>query len=539
MKRCLLCCSIAFAFAVVAPVAPVLAQASDRYLIIHVDAISFETFERAFAAGLLPNIERIFADGVTRRGLSLYPGSTPVIYPRIRTGEANDGVGPLSIAGWFDREREELVSELAVRYELVASVPRRAVSTFVHGWIAYSFAELSMRNLPALLERYRAVEFLWFATDTIGHLDGTEGQIRSLQRLDAALAEIEPQLDLPTLNLILYSDHGMSDALETVDVAALVDSLIARGDIRHLVSPNLYLNDPSRAASVAARLVSPGAFDFAFYRSGPNRVAGFLDGEAFELELSDGGIAYRSEADPFDYASAGIPQGVPFTAQEWLERTIDHPFPAVVPNLFRYLQNPDAGDVVFGLNPPRIPKGDIPFVAHHYGLRETDLLVPVLARGPDLGRLMSDDPLWLHTLFEGLDVDPHAARPAREEHQLALWFAPQGLQLGLEGRFSPAYRWRVAGELAGAGGALWGEYDLFSDYLIRTWLGVGVAWDDTGAEPLVRVALDFDAGTWQVLPNVMLRGGELEVGVGLRYALGSRWQLGVRSSGAVGVGVRW
>ena len=134
------------------------AQESDRYLIIHVDAISYETYERALAEGKLPTFERIFAGGVTRRALTLFPGSTPVIYSRLRTGEANDAGSAIGIGGWWDRENDEIYPELRVRSELVFSVPRRAQTGFVYGWVAFPLAELSVMNLPALLERRRTTQ---------------------------------------------------------------------------------------------------------------------------------------------------------------------------------------------------------------------------------------------------------------------------------------------------------------------------------------------------------------------------------------------
>lgn len=81
------------------PGAPQGTHHSDRYLIIHIDAVSFQTYQRALAEGRLPTFEGIFADGATRPALSLFPGSTPVIYSRLRTGEANDEGVALGIGG--------------------------------------------------------------------------------------------------------------------------------------------------------------------------------------------------------------------------------------------------------------------------------------------------------------------------------------------------------------------------------------------------------------------------------------------------------
>ena len=65
-------------------------QAAKPYLIFHLDAVSSQDFFRELEAGNLPNIERLFAGGTQiKHGLSLYPGGTEMIYPRLKTGTGN------------------------------------------------------------------------------------------------------------------------------------------------------------------------------------------------------------------------------------------------------------------------------------------------------------------------------------------------------------------------------------------------------------------------------------------------------------------
>ena len=492
------------------------AQESDRYLIIHIDAISYETYERALAEGKLPTFERIFEGGVTRPALSLFPGSTPVIYSRLRTGEANDAGVALGIGGWWDRERGEIYPELRVRSELVASAPRRAQTGFVYGWVAFTLAELSVMNLPALLERYRVVEFFWFATDTIGHLEGIDAQITWLSRLDAAIGRVLPQLELENLNLIIYSDHGMSAVDQPVDVSQVIDGALG-GNLEYATYPNVYLHDTSQTAEAARRLGESAQLDFVVYRVDARTVAGYLDGAFFEVHEHEDAYAYTSHDDPFDYAAVGY-DGSPLDADEWLALTVEHPYPGAIPNLFRYAQHPDAGELVFGLNPPRFPASLALYEAHHYGIADTDLLVPVWVRGPELEHLMSDDPLWLHELMQG--IEPARLEPVltREEHRIGVAFDPRAPDAQLHGQYSPAYRWRVQGEASTSGRINGGvDYDLFSDYLFRLWLGADLALEQGVVTPGLRAALDIDLGRLRITPTLHVDLNRVEMGIGTEF----------------------
>jgi len=517
------------------------AHESDRYLIVHIDAISFETYERALAEGKLPTFERIFEDGATRRALTLFPGSTPVIYSRLRTGEANDAGVALGIGGWWDRETDALYPELRVRAELVASAPRRAQTGFAYGWVAFTLAELSVMNLPALLDRYRVVEFFWFATDTIGHLEGIDAQITWLSRLDAAIGRVLPRLDLENLNLIIYSDHGMSPVDEPVDVPQAIDD--ALGDnVKHAGYPNIYLHDTSQTAEAARRLGGGAHLDFVVYRVDERTVAGYLYGSYFEVHEHDGAYAYTSDDDPFDYAAVGY-DGAPLDADEWLALTVEHRYPGAIPNLFRYAQHPNAGELVFGLNPPRFPASLAFYEAHHYGIADTDLLVPVWARGPDLEHLMRDDPLWLHDLLQG--IEPAQLEPVftREEHRIGVAFDPRTPDAELHAQYSPAYRWRLTGEASTSGRVGGGvDYDLFSDYLFRLWLGADLTLDGGGVMPGLRATLNIDLGRLHITPTLHADLNRVEMGIGAEFGFdvrGGRLYLTMPSRERWGVAVGW
>jgi hypothetical protein len=518
------------------------AQTSDRFLIIHVDAISYRTFQEALTEGYLPTFQLLFPDGITRPALSLFPGSTPVMYSRLQSGETNEAEGPIAYSGWWNRALDVEVPQISVAYELVSSPTRRARTTFVHGWVLWPFAELSVLNLPALLERYRVVEFLWFVTDTLGHLGGRAAQIDSLQRLDRALGQVLPQLDLDTLNLIVYSDHGMSFEIdEVIHVRNLISENLG-DELKFAKFPNIYLNDPSKAAQFARSLGEGRLLDFVVYRVAPQRVVGYLDGSYFEMDRVGNRIAYRSEGDPFGYEALGY-AGELLTADEWLRLTVDHPFPGAVPNLFQYALNPNAGDIIFGLNPPRIPYDLVQYVAHHYGVYTTDLLVPVLARGPDLEPLISAEPLWLQDLYRDIDPAWRVPRLTREEHRLSFSVNVASGDWQLAAQVSPAYRWRLLAEVESSGsvGAAL-SYDLLSDYLGRLWLSAGADITAAGVTPNLRIDLEIDLGRFRITPHWRLDRSGSSLGVRAEYAIslsGTRWYLTAPAAGTWGAALAW
>ena len=288
------------------------------FLVFHFDAVSACVFEAALAEGRLPNIVRAFEGGTYRHAVTLFPASTPMIYPRLHTGECNASGAAVGFGG-FDRARDRPIHEVEVFLGLVEALPRRAVATIVYGVPGMDvLASLAMQNLPGLLERHEVVEFMWFSTDAYGHLYGADAYARSLDRFDAALGQLLPHIDLERTNLILYADHGLTFCSDTVDLEALYEARVGV-DLRHAAYPNLYLHDPGAAARVAAALAADGGVDCAFFRAAPGLVA-------------------------------------------------------------------------------------------------SDLVVPVLTRGPDLAHIASDRPIWLHQLYDGVDELTEARPQVREAH---------------------------------------------------------------------------------------------------------------------------
>lgn len=510
-------------FVVVGAASLAAATEPPRFLILHVDALSASTFDALLAEGRLPHLERAFADGARLTALALFPASTPMIYARLHTGGSNADPGPIGFGG-YDRAAGRAVGEATVFLDLLGRMPPLAATNLLlHGIPGFDgLASLALQNLPALLERHRVVEFFWFSSDSFGHLLGEEEHALSLERLDAALAAVWPRLRPDDLNVILYSDHGLSFTTETVDLDEILRDRV--GDaVRHVSYPNLYLHDPSAAAGVAFALTRPAGLDYAFYRVDAATVDGYVDGHLVRFEAVDDRVRYRSAADPLGYRALGY-AGEALDADAWLALTIGSHYPATPINLFRYLQHPEAGDVVGGFNPPRIPLTSRANEANHAGLVDTDLVVPVLVRGPDVGALAVREILWLHTLYRDLPELRFGIEPPREPHAFGVWLRLDGLDVGAQLRLSPGPRRHVGLEATPHHLDLWSEVDVVATYLSRARVGFGVTLRDGMLQPLGRAELQIDAGDarFTVFGSIHPTGWTAGVAAGLRLTNGLR-----------------
>lgn len=529
----------AVAMLAIATLGVAFADAEARFLVFHVDAVPAADFERAFEEGRLPNVTRAFAGGTYRRALTLFPASTPMIYPRLHSGHSNaegDAIG----FGGFDRACERPVGELEVLLGLIDTFPRRAVTTLLYGVPGLdACASLAMQNVPALLERYAVVEFLWFSTDTYGHLFGADAHARSLERFDAALGSLLPRLDLEQTNLVLYGDHGLTFCDDTVDLDALYEARVG-ADLRHVAYPNLYLHDAADAGRVARALAAPGGVDYAFHRSGADRVEGYVDGRWVAFVAEGEAIAYRSDGDPLGYAALGY-DGAALTPDAWLALTVDARFPATPANLYRYLQHPGVGDVVAGVNPPRIPQTVRANRGNHAGIVATDLLVPVLVRGAAFDHLADERPIWLHTLFEGVEAVTAPVRPPREAHVFGVTWCLEEASATAQLAWSPEERRRLAFDIDRDGWRAWADVDVASTYLTRWWLGAGVAYEASGAviQPMVCARMELDLADARVSVQGTYAPDGWTVGVGLSLRVVEGLRVAWRAPATIGIALEW
>jgi len=151
---------------------PVTGEASPKFLIFHLDAVSSQNFFQYMKEGYLPNLKAVFEDGhMIHHGLSLYPGGTETTVPHLKEGIDNSkgGVG----WGYYDREKEKVISNYKTFFYLFSYIPRRAKACFIYGAPGLDpFMFLPLLNVPELLETYGVIEFYWFTTDALGHLMG-------------------------------------------------------------------------------------------------------------------------------------------------------------------------------------------------------------------------------------------------------------------------------------------------------------------------------------------------------------------------------
>jgi len=509
-----------------------------HFLIFHVDAVAAVDLDRMIADGRLPNVARAFDGGSAHEALSLFFVATPVIYPRMHGRADLSVLGGIGFGG-YDRETGTVVGDLAGFLSLVAAVPRRAATCFLYG-VPYldGLAGLAMQNLPDLLERYCVIEFFWFSSDAMGHLYGAEAHAASLERFDAHLGRLLARLDLDGLNLILYTDHGLTFTDQTVDVGAILEREVG-DDLIYFKYPNLYLREPSTAPALALSLTRSGDLDFAFYRPEGGAVEGYAYGTFIRIEADGDGIRYLAAgSDPFGYDALGY-AGEALTPDAWVALTIGERYPAAPPNVFQYLQNRDVGDLVVGLNPPRIPLGVLT-QGGHSGLIDTDLVVKVLARGPQVEPLREGGVAWLPDLYRDLPDIAFGYEPERERHEVELRYRLDALMPSVRLSLSPAYRTRWTIDIAPSEWALWSEHDVFASYLTRWWFGVGVG--GCGSErvqPLARLALLFGVGDARLDAEAFVRptGWVFRLGVG--FELDAGWRLTWEAPAGVGVGWAW
>ena len=69
-------------------------EASPKFLILHLDAVSSQNFFQYMEEGYLPNLKAVFEDGhMIHHGLSLFPGGTETAVPHLKEGIDNSKVG--------------------------------------------------------------------------------------------------------------------------------------------------------------------------------------------------------------------------------------------------------------------------------------------------------------------------------------------------------------------------------------------------------------------------------------------------------------
>jgi len=483
---------------VLCPAAAGSGRANEKFLIIHLDAVSSLDFFRELEAGNIPNIASAFEEGHhVRYGLSLYPGGTEIIYPRLKSGWDNS-VHHTVGWGYLNRETGEIVGDIQVFLEMFRGFPRRNRHQFLLGLpVLRHLAGLSLLNVPRLLETQDVVEFFWFNTDVMGHLLGKDAHLESLYWFDYYFGLLLDSGKLNNVNLVLYSDHGMTTHdVQVINHNSIISEVLGE-HLLYFAYPNVYLVDPGKKMDVAKIVGAHPQIDLALTMPAHNKVLGYHNSGVFEVNMRDGEFQYLyEEEDLFDYSSLNY-DGAFLSKEDWLSLTREHRYPGVPPNIFSYLSNPNTGDIVIVLNPPRIPYAIRAQRGNHAGLLNTDTQVPLLLFGPAFRDLDSFEEFWLHELYSvHLSMIDFQAQPYRENHCITL-LHPSKFDVVL----SPTHRWRFGAVFSEMVIEPFLEVDLYSSFLTRLWVGSGVANGRLNLQFRVEAFLSDWSIEWLKRPN--------------------------------------
>ncbi|HHY08998.1 MAG TPA: alkaline phosphatase family protein [Firmicutes bacterium] len=445
---------------------------ADKFLIFHLDAISAVDFDSELQAGNLPNVQALFADGrYIKYGLSPFPGGTEIIYPRLKDGLDNSQHHVVAWSRW-DREADQRVSNLTTWLEMVSGFPRRNKHQFLLAVPGLThLAGLSLLNIERLWETEDVIEFFWFYTDFAGHLLGPEGHLKALRRFDYYLGLLLNTGRLNGANVVLYTDHGMmAGDVNRVDFKKIIPELL-QDQLQYIDYPNVYLQNPEHRIELAQKVIKHSEIDLVLVKANENIVRGFSSEGSFEIIKKGDTLQYLlKDGDFFDYASIGY-EGEFLTRDEWLRFTKEHLYPGAIPNLFGFVSNPVAGDIVLVADYPNIPRTLTALRGHHSGVRNTDLLVSLLYTGPAFADVDDFEEFWLHELYShNLTMIDFDAAPKREKSSISLFYP-----LEAEMTLSPAHRWRGGFALASNRVEPWIEFDLYSSFLTKVWVGSAIA----------------------------------------------------------------
>ena len=473
-------------------------EASPKFLIFHLDAVSSQNFFQYIEDGDLPNLQAFFEDGhMIQYGLSLYPGGTEMAVPHLREG-TNNSTGT---AGWcyYDRDKEKFIPSYKIFLHLFSCIPRRAKACFIYGTPGLDpFAFLPFQNIPELLETYGVIQYYWFATDALGHYMGPGLYEASIRRFDTYFGKLVKKLNLEDLNIIVYCDHGMSFGSPlNVHQKDEIERIVGE-NLRIFLRPNIYLKNPDKKDQEAKNIVLKSEIDFAFYRDNSHRVIGYSNQGKMIFEEKEGKIRYIFEGeDALDYYRSGY-NGEWLTDLEWLSKTRESKFPGVPPNIYHLMSNERAGDIVIVINPPKIPI-HFPYPANHAGLTNTDLMMPILLKGPQLEHLYDREEMWLHNLYTSIpELSFEDNEPAREKNSFSLCRKGDGgHDLGFKISLSPAYRWKYNFDYTKDNFRSFLEYDIYSSYFMRLWMGAGIKYQEKETFPFVQPRLQLDYGKIQ------------------------------------------
>ena len=254
-------------------------SAAGMVLMLFVDGMAEAAFRAELDAGALPNIQRLL-DGrpaVLGEALATFPTSTAPSVPELLTGTwSHHQLGGPDKIHAFDRRGARLIryevegrawdASQPTLFDRVTAAGGTALSYFegyfpgaslnVHDELVYlldiaedkvraqrigDYDAHMVRDFAARLEGAGRAPNLAFlrlgAVDTAGHFYGPSSPqyARAIESVDRRVGELLDQLELATLpgggsllertHVLLFSDHGMSDTREHLDLDAVLSGL--------------------------------------------------------------------------------------------------------------------------------------------------------------------------------------------------------------------------------------------------------------------------------------------------------------------------
>ena len=456
------------------------AEASDppKLLLIHLDAVSIHVLQEEIQAGNLPEIENYFSEtGLLERAITYYPSKTPFVISNIRDATPSSE-GPL--VGWEIPEYEDTESLTLIDsfLKMALSKHRPARANLIYGLPLFNrLNKAALMNTLDLFDEYPVIEFYWYAIDTFGHFYGEVEYRNKLREFDTAIGQYLSKLD-DDINVIIYSDHGM-----VFGRGIEIDKDI-KESFGHIVEtfsyPSIYLHKNIDTDDAARTLLQNTELDFTFYKLSDEVVKGYSEKAVFYFTYRDNAVQYTYEGeDPFDYYENGY-NGEFLTADEWLLFSFELSYPATPVKVFNYLMNPNSGDIAVSFNDQKYAKTIYSSVGNHGGFTATELLVPVMVRGPDVDYIGDFEVLWLQELFYEVQDFEFGQNPSRDRHYISSGYDFRNESTTFTAAISPIYRTNFGTDLSFDNHSslnlqtIWGRYDLYRSYIARLWFGGGI-----------------------------------------------------------------
>jgi len=399
-----------------------------KTLIVALDAVSAEFFNPMYDAGELPRLAEYF-DGAfrVRSCIGVFPTVSPCNHGLIAYG-LGPGKSNLVGLGWYNKQTRTYFNELTIQgilADLNRGIPAKNVFESsrhtlafgpqltrgsrtilpIYATFAFRLANwatrmecLFIQNLHLPFKIYDNVYFGSLSSDHVGHAFGLDGVKKNLRSLDAAFGKLFEKLD-PETNVIIFSDHGNAP-IDVKKAVRLNDILRAAGyrQVKRLASITTdyvlcttvvtyaHLYTLGSVDRMVDALLEPEGVDFCMYRGGEETIV---------LRNSDGRAEIRRDGDKYMYSpdtcdplrltSPYRLSGRWLTLDEWAELTCGEKYPAAPPRILDLFDSPNTGDIVLNFTGGHYPYyAGITQVFTHGSLERDNILVPVLARGPDI-----------------------------------------------------------------------------------------------------------------------------------------------------------